>query len=51
MLVFDQFEEIFTLGDGSDANRQLRDRFLDSFTQLVENSVPPGLRDRLGRES
>ena len=47
VLVFDQFEEIFTLGGSSDTTRQLRDDFLDSFAQLVENSIPPDLRARL----
>jgi len=47
VLVFDQFEEIFTLGDSSEAARGMRDEFLDCFAQVVENSIPRDLRDRL----
>ena len=50
VVVFDQFEEIFTLGNSSDAARELRDQFLDRFAELVENFIPQGLRERLAED-
>ena len=47
VLVFDQFEEVFTLGASNDASQQLRDQFLSCFADLVENTIPQELRDRL----
>jgi hypothetical protein len=47
VLALDQFEEVFTLGASTEAAREMRDRFLDCFAQLVENSIPQDLRDRL----
>ena len=47
VLVFDQFEEIFTLGLTNEGSRQLRDEFLACFADLVENTIPQELRDRL----
>jgi len=47
VFVLDQFEELFTLGARNDPARAMRDQFLDCFAQLVENSVPQDLRERL----
>jgi tetratricopeptide (TPR) repeat protein len=43
VLVFDQFEEIFTLGRDAAS----LDEFLDELAALVENRPPPRLRDAL----
>jgi hypothetical protein len=48
-LVFDQFEEIFTLGHKSSASRQQVDAFLQELSCLVENTVPPALERELER--
>jgi hypothetical protein len=48
-LVFDQFEEIFTLGHKSIASLQQVDAFLQELSCLVENTVPPGLEAELER--
>lgn len=47
VLVFDQFEEIFTLASSSDEARKLRDEFLITFADLAENSKPATLSARL----
>jgi hypothetical protein len=43
VVVFDQFEEIFTLGDG----RPESERFLEELADLVENYYPRTVRERL----
>jgi len=43
LLVFDQFEEVFTLGRGSTDT----DPFLTELGDLCEGSIPAGLRERL----
>jgi WD40 repeat protein len=43
VLVFDQFEEIFTLG----RNRAATDAFLEGLSDLVENYIPPAVRSRI----
>ncbi len=40
LLIFDQFEEIFTLAQADDAGRQRAKRFLDELADLVENRPP-----------
>ncbi|HKH44291.1 MAG TPA: hypothetical protein VKM72_06485, partial [Thermoanaerobaculia bacterium] len=47
LLVFDQFEEIFTLGRGNAARAQEAEAFLTELADLCEGSVPAGLRARL----
>ena len=47
LLIFDQFEEIFTLGQADDAGRLRAMRFLDDLADLVENRPPAGLERRL----
>ena len=47
VLVFDQFEEIFTLGGSNETVRRIREQFLACFADLVENSIPRQLRERL----
>ena len=43
VLVFDQFEELFTLGRGINANRD----FLQQLADLAENQMPASVTDRL----
>jgi hypothetical protein len=47
LLIFDQFEEIFTLAQADDAGRQRAKRFLDDLADLVENRPPADLERRL----
>lgn len=47
LLVFDQFEEIFTLGRGNAARAQEAAAFLTELADLCEGSVPADLRARL----
>ena len=47
LLIFDQFEEIFTLAQADDAGRQRAKRFLDELADLVENRPPADLERRL----
>jgi hypothetical protein len=47
LLIFDQFEEIFTLAQADDAGRQRARRFLDELADLVENRPPADLERRL----
>ncbi len=46
VLAFDQFEEIFTLGQASDAARERGRVFLVELADLVENRIPARLRPR-----
>ena len=48
-LVFDQFEEIFTIGYKSSTSRQQVDAFLQELSCLVENTVPPGIEMEMER--
>ena len=43
VLVFDQFEELFTLGQGLDAIDQRGRRFLDELADLIEQRIPAAL--------
>src|SRR5690348_8377209 len=47
LLIFDQFEEIFTLGQADDAGRLRAKQFLDDLADLVENRAPASLEARL----
>lgn len=50
LLIFDQFEEIFTLAQGDDAGRQRAARFLEDLADLVENRAPRALEEKLERD-
>jgi hypothetical protein len=45
ILVFDQFEEVFTIGRNVDATTG----FLDQLADLVENRIPSGLQNRIAQ--
>ena len=49
VLIFDQFEEIFTLGrhDGAPHRRQQATQLLAELSDLIENREPPALQARL----
>ena len=47
LLIFDQFEEIFTLGQADDAGRQRAKQFLEDLADLVENRPPAALEARI----
>jgi hypothetical protein len=47
LLIFDQFEEIFTLAQGDDFGRQRAAQFLEDLADLVENRPPRALEARL----
>lgn len=47
LLIFDQFEEIFTLGQSDDAGRLRAQQFLEELADLVENRPPAALEARL----
>lgn len=47
LLIFDQFEEIFTLGQADDAGRLRAKEFLEDLADLVENRAPAALEARL----
>jgi WD40 repeat protein len=46
LLVFDQFEEIFTLGRANAARRARTEAFLDELCDLVEGRAPQRVRER-----
>jgi hypothetical protein len=46
LLIFDQFEEIFTLGHADDAGRMRAQEFLADLADLVENRPPAALEAR-----
>jgi hypothetical protein len=50
LLIFDQFEEIFTLGQSDDAGRFRARQFLDDLADLVENRPPAALEERLEQD-
>jgi tetratricopeptide (TPR) repeat protein len=50
LLIFDQFEEIFTLGQADDAGRLRAKEFLEDLADLVENRPPAALERRLERD-
>lgn len=47
LLIFDQFEEIFTLGQADDAGKLRAKQFLEDLADLVENRAPAELEARL----
>ena len=47
LLIFDQFEEIFTLGQADDAGRLRAHQFLEQLADLVENRPPAALEARI----
>jgi conflict system STAND superfamily ATPase len=47
LLIFDQFEEIFTLAQSDDAGRARAARFIEDLADLVENRSPRELEARL----
>ena len=52
LLIFDQFEEIFTLAQNDDFGRKRAAQFLDDLADLVENRAPKELEARMeGDES
>ncbi|HST28750.1 MAG TPA: hypothetical protein VLK26_10325 [Rudaea sp.] len=50
LLIFDQFEEIFTLGQADDAGRLRARQFLGELADLVENRPPAALEARIERD-
>ena len=51
VVVFDQFEEIFTLGQETDASQARSAAFLAELGDLVENRPPDAVRAALEAES
>ncbi|HEY7872182.1 MAG TPA: hypothetical protein VIC31_05630 [Rudaea sp.] len=47
LLIFDQFEEIFTLGQADDSGRLRAKQFLEDLADLVENRPPVALEARI----
>ena len=47
LLIFDQFEEIFTLAQADDAGRQRAAKFIEDLADLVENRPPKELEAKL----
>lgn len=47
LLIFDQFEEVFTLAQGNDAGRARAAQFIEDLADLVENRPPRALEARL----
>jgi tetratricopeptide (TPR) repeat protein len=47
LLIFDQFEEIFTLGQADGAGRRRAAQFIEELADLVENRPPRALEARL----
>lgn len=50
LLIFDQFEEIFTLAQADDAGRLRAKEFIDDLADLVENRPPLALEARLDQD-
>jgi len=50
LLIFDQFEEIFTLAQGDDFGRARAARFIADLADLVENRAPKELEAKLERD-
>src|SRR6185437_3616781 len=50
LLIFDQFEEIFTLGQADDAGKLHAHRFLEDLADLVENRAPTTLEARMEQD-
>ena len=50
LLIFDQFEEIFTLAQADDIGRRRAKEFLEDLADLVENRPPVALETRLDQD-
>lgn len=50
LLIFDQFEEIFTLAQSDDFGRKRAAQFLDDLADLVENRAPKALEARMDND-
>jgi len=50
LLIFDQFEEIFTLAQSDDFGRRRAAQFLDDLADLVENRAPKALEERIEQD-
>ena len=50
LLIFDQFEEIFTLAQADDSGRLRAKEFLEDLADLVENRPPMALETRLDQD-
>ncbi len=50
LLIFDQFEEIFTLAQTDDFGRQRAAEFVEDLADLVENRAPKAVEARIERE-
>lgn len=50
ILIFDQFEEIFTLAQSDDAGRKRAQEFIADLADLVENRPPVALEARINRD-
>jgi len=50
VIVFDQFEEIFTLGQQEESLRQRSEHFLAELADLVENRPPAAVKQQLEQE-
>jgi AAA+ ATPase superfamily predicted ATPase len=50
LLIFDQFEEIFTLAQSDDFGRARAARFIDELSDLVENRPPKSLEAKLDED-
>ena len=50
LLIFDQFEEIFTLAQSDDFGRARAARFIDELADLVENRPPKSLEAKLEQD-
>ena len=50
LLIFDQFEELFTLAQSDDFGRARAARFIDELADLVENRAPKALEAQLERD-
>ncbi len=47
LLIFDQFEEIFTIAQGDEFGRRRAAQFLEDLADLVENRAPKALEERI----
>jgi WD40 repeat protein len=50
LIIFDQFEEIFTLAQGDDFGRERAARFKEDLADLVENRAPKALEEKLEKD-
>ncbi len=50
LIIFDQFEEIFTLAQGDNFGRERAQNFLRELADLVENRPPVALEQRIDRD-